>query len=140
MKNRNGTIVTEASYPYVSGGGNEPACLINGTAGATITSYKRLPKDEAAIASYMFSSGPVSVSIDATSWQTYRGGIITNCISRQGDTRCRCCRLDNEAVPPYWLLKNSWGRSWGEDGYIRIIKGKNACLVKETASGATAKK
>ena len=48
-----------------------PACQVKGhRAGATITSYKDLPKDEAALTSYVFSSGPAAVAVDATSWQT----------------------------------------------------------------------
>ena len=140
LKNRNGTIVTEASYPYVSGGGYAPACEVKGTAGATITSYKDLPKDEAALTSYVFSNGPAAVAVDATSWQTYRGGLMTNCISRQLDHGVLAVGFDDSANPPFWIVKNSWGTSWGEKGYIRFVKNKNACLVKNMASAATAKK
>jgi cathepsin F/cysteine peptidase B len=140
LKNRNGTIATEESYPYKSGGGYAPACENKGTPGAQITSYKDMPKDEAALTSFVYSSGPLSVAVDATSWQTYRGGIMTNCISRQLDHGVTAVGFDDNNNPPYWILKNSWSTNWGEKGYIRIVKNKNACLIKNMASTVVASK
>jgi cysteine peptidase B len=141
LKYRNGTIVTEASYPYVSGGGYAPACdPKKGTVGAQITSFKDIPKDEGQLASYLFTTGPIAVAVDATSFQTYRSGIMTNCISRQLDHGVTAVGFDDNSNPPYWIVRNSWGSNWGEKGYIRIKKGSNQCLIKNMASTVVAKK
>lgn len=39
-------------------------------------------------------------------------------------------------TPDYWILKNWWGVSWGEDGYMRLKKGKNRCGVANYAAYA----
>ena len=106
LKNRNGTIVTEASYPYVSGGGNEPACQVNGTAGATITSYKD-PAEGRSRDSVVrvLERAACRSALMRCRGRRIAGGIITNCISRQATHGVVAVGFDNEAVPPYWLLK-----------------------------------
>jgi len=124
-----GNIVTESSYPYVSGGGNVPACALPKTVGANIVGHEDLPQSETQMATWMTTSGPISIGVDATSWQTYMGGIMTNCISSQVDHGVLAVGFDNTNSPPYWIVKNSWGASWGESGYIRIQKGTDQCLI-----------
>ena len=131
VQDHNGTIVTEASYPYVSGGGVAPACNEHGDFGARITGHLDLPKNEAQMASWCAVHGPVAIGVDATSWQTYMGGIMTNCISSQVDHGVLIVGFDDNNSPPYWIIKNSWGASWGESGYIRVEKGTNQCLITD---------
>jgi C1A family cysteine protease len=130
LQAHNGSVVTEASYPYVSGNGEVPACSMSGTTvGATISGYQDIPKNETAMAGFVFTSGPLSIAVDATSFQTYTGGILTNCISNQIDHGVLIVGFDDTNSPPYWIIKNSWGASWGENGYIRVEKGTNQCLI-----------
>src|SRR5262249_41570226 len=107
---RKGQIVTETSYPYVSGNGVVPACDLSGkTVGATINGHEDNTKTETAMATWVYSNGPLSIAVDATSWQTYTAGIMTNCISSQVDHGVLIVGFDDNNNPPYWIIKNSWG-------------------------------
>jgi len=131
VANQNGHIVTEATYPYVSGNGFAPACGLNASmpVGGTIVGHHDLPHNESQMAVWVSYGGPLSIAVDATSWQTYTSGILTNCISNQIDHGVLIVGYDMTNSPPYWIVKNSWGTSWGENGYIRIEYGSDQCLL-----------
>jgi len=141
VQSNNGTIVTEASYPYVSGSGEVPACALSGkTFGAQIIGHVDVPKTEDQMAAWVLANGPMSVAVDATSWQTYSSGILTNCISNQIDHGVLVVGYDDTYSTPYWIVKNSWGQSWGENGYIRVAKGSDQCLITSYPCSSTVKK
>jgi cysteine peptidase B len=141
LEAHNGSIVTEASYPYVSGEGEVPACNMQGTVfGAQITGYENIAKNEDSMANWVYANGPLSIAVDATSFQTYTGGILTNCISQQIDHGVLIVGFDDNNNPPYWIIKNSWGKSWGEAGYIRVEKGTDQCLITSYPCSAKAAK
>ncbi|CCD12886.1 unnamed protein product [Trypanosoma congolense IL3000] len=132
-----GNVFTEQSYPYASGGGNVPTCDMSGkVVGAKISNMRYLPLDEDTIAEWLARKGPVAIAVDATSFQRYTGGVLTSCISRRLNYGALLVGYDDTSKPPYWIIKNSWGKGWGEEGYIRIEKGTNQCLVKNLPSSA----
>ncbi|BFZ15381.1 hypothetical protein BsWGS_18420 [Bradybaena similaris] len=77
---------------------------------------------------------PLAALLDASqdSFETYTGGIYS-------DANCSSSLLDHIVQivgygttsdgQDYWILKNSWGISWGEHGYMRIVRGKNMCGI-----------
>merc|ERR1719316_2572348 len=67
--------------------------------------------------------GPVSIGVDASRFQTYRSGILSNCNGRQLDHGVLAVGYTDQ----YFKVKNSWGRSWGENGYIRLSTSGNQC-------------
>ena len=132
LDNHNGDIVTEEAYPYTAGNGLVGECkwTADMEVGATIVSYANLPHDEDEMATWMLTNGPISIAVDATSWQTYQGGVMDNCESRQLDHGV----LAVGVTPDYWIIKNSWASGWGESGYIRVARGTNQCLLKNSPS------
>ena len=74
-------------------------------------------------------SGPVSVGVDSSKWSGYKGGVITSCGSRI-DHGVTLVGVDANGV---LKIRNSWGRSWGEKGHIRLAKG-NTCGVANESS------
>ena len=134
---KNGIIETAASYPFVSGSGTAPACNQQGRVnGAQITGHHDLPASESSIAAYCAANGPVSIGVDAASFQTYSGGVLSNCIDGQLDHAVLIVGFSDTSSPPYWIIKNSWGPSWGEQGYIRVEKGTGQCGLQKAASSS----
>ena len=138
VNDHQGKIVTSASYPYVSGQGQVPSCesVTSKPVGAVISGHHDIPHNEDDMASYCFAHGPVSIGVDATSWQTYQGGIMSNCISKALDHGVLIVGFDDNNSPPYWIIKNSWTATWGEQGYIRVAKGTDQCLLTTAPSSS----
>eukprot|EP00999_Lentomonas_sp_LEN2_P002840 NODE_704_length_1247_cov_277.709821_g665_i0.p1 GENE.NODE_704_length_1247_cov_277.709821_g665_i0~~NODE_704_length_1247_cov_277.709821_g665_i0.p1 ORF type:complete len:323 (+),score=92.75 NODE_704_length_1247_cov_277.709821_g665_i0:72-1040(+) len=135
---QNGGIDSESDYPYTSGGGITGTCdngkLSNHV--AKITGHYDIPSNEGQMSDYLAQHGPVSIAVDAMSWQTYTGGIMQNCMGTQLDHGVLAVGYDKSWSTPYWIVKNSWGTSWGENGYIRLQYGTNQCNLDAQPSSS----
>ncbi|XP_064595747.1 procathepsin L-like [Liolophura sinensis] len=134
----NGGIDTEASYPYEA---RNDKCRFNpGTVGADIRGCVDLPKgNETAMQIVVFTNGPVAVGLhaDLNSFTFYKSGVYD-------DPLCTPDELDHAALvvgygmidgKKYWIVKNSYGESWGERGYILIARDHgNRCGISNYAS------
>jgi len=120
-----GGITTEASYPYTSYSGTTGTCKTANNKVIKVSGYTTV-KGESAMASYVQSTGPLSVCLDANSWNSYTGGVMATC-GKQVDHCVQAVGVDTAAG--YWKVRNSWGTSWGEAGYIRLKYGANTCAI-----------
>jgi C1A family cysteine protease len=130
----NGGITTEAAYPYTAQDGT---CNTNVTAAATVKSFVDTTAGSETALLAAVNIGPVSIAIEADQqcFQFYSGGILSD--SGCGTTLDHGVLLvgyGTDAGKDYWIVKNSWGASWGESGYIRLIRGQNECGLTQMAS------
>jgi C1A family cysteine protease len=129
-----GGIQTEADYPYTSGTGRTGTCsFVASKVAVKITGYKAVAKSESSLEAAL-NSGPVSICLAATKFQTYTGGILSTC-----DNNVDHCvqGVGYDSTSNYWLVRNSWGTSWGESGYIRIARGKDLCKIADDVTYPT---
>ena len=64
---------------------------------------------------------------------------MTTCVPSRPDHGVLLVGYDAAVSPPYWNIKNSWGPTWGESGFIRIEKGTDQCLVSHYPTSSIAK-
>lgn len=136
---RAGGIEQESDYPYTSGAdGSEGSCSSDKSKYVlTVADYTTI-KDESSMAAYVKSTGPVSIAIDASTWSTYTGGIMSTC-GTQINHAVQAVGVD-DSTGGYWKVRNSWGTSWGESGFIRLAYGKDMCGITSDVTYVEAKK
>lgn len=94
-------------------------------------------QDEDGLKAALATFGPLSVCINAGSWDFYSGGVLKGRCSGAWKSLDHCVQLvgyDTTASTPYWKVRNSWGESWGEKGFIRLPMGENACGIADEAT------
>jgi cathepsin L len=127
-------ITTEAAYPYT---GTDGTCrTVNSPVGATISSYADVTSGKESQLTPAVNKGPVSVAIEAdqSCFQFYSSGILDNAAcGTQLDHGVLLVGYGTDGKD-YWKVKNSWGASWGESGYIRMVRNKNQCGIDLAAS------
>jgi cathepsin L len=105
------------------------------------------PGDENILKEAVANVGPISVAIEANdNFSNYAGGVYD-------DPECHSdidvinhavlivgYGTDSDTGKDYWLVKNSWNTSWGEEGYIKMVRNKkNQCAIATLASYMTVK-
>ncbi|RDX60395.1 Senescence-specific cysteine protease SAG39, partial [Mucuna pruriens] len=140
---QNHGLDTEANYPYkgVDGKCNAKEEAIHTV---TITGYEDVPANNEKALQIAVANQPVSVAIDASSsgFQFYKSGVFTGSCGTELDHGVTAVGYGVSDGTEYWLVKNSWGTEWGEEGYIRMQRGVNAeeglCGIAMQASYPTA--
>ncbi|XP_030456619.1 senescence-specific cysteine protease SAG39-like [Syzygium oleosum] len=137
-------LATEANYPYQAVDGTCNARK-EASSAAKITGYEDVPSNSESALMKAVAHQPISVAIDAgeSAFQFYSSGIFTGECGTDLDHGVTAVGYGtSEDGTKYWLVKNSWGTGWGEEGYIRMKRDIDAkeglCGIAMVASYPTA--
>ncbi|CAM5126346.1 unnamed protein product [Eretmochelys imbricata] len=135
---RLGGLETEGDYSYE---GHKQSCSFSATKVAVyINSSVEISRDETEIAAWLAKNGPISIALNAFAMQFYRRGV-----SHPFRLLCNPWMIDHAVLlvgygtrdrTPFWAIKNSWGKDWGEQGYYYLYRGSRACGMNTMCSSA----
>ncbi|KAI8525695.1 hypothetical protein RHMOL_Rhmol13G0249400 [Rhododendron molle] len=120
---QNEGLMTEANYPYVGQDGTCKSKKLNKPVATKITGYEVVPKNNEKALLQAVANQPVSVAIDASGYdfQFYSSGVFNGACSTMLNHGVTAVGYGTTSDgTKYWLVKNSWGSGWGENGYMKM--------------------
>merc|ERR1711907_932439 len=126
------SVATEDSYAYTGRDGTCKSSYTTAIPEGGVTGYTDI-SNEADLLDAVANTGPISVAIEADqmSFQMYSGGVLTGSCGTNLDHGVLAVGYGTESGTDYWKVKNSWGASWGANGYILIERGVNKCGIAD---------
>ena len=142
---KNGGLTTESNYAYTATGPNRCQTTKAADHAATISSFNDVPQNQEAQLAAAVTKQPVSVAIEAdqSAFQFYKSGVFKSACGTQLDHGVLAVGFGTTAGADYWIVKNSWGSSWGQAGYILMAQHVGAtgiCGINMMASYPVAAK
>jgi len=133
-----GGLEPYVDYPYIAVGG--PCRFNKDKVLAKIHSWQWVTKtmNEDQMQTFTNNTGPPSICVDAATWQYYKGGVITKEFGC-GTSLDHCVQLTGWQPMKgmtVWNVRNSWGKDWGENGYLYIEKGFDICGIAQEVTSA----
>lgn len=132
----NNGITTDACEPYTSGGGDSGSCPTKCADNTPLKYYKAssFAKVPSANIQTELMKGPVQVAFEVyQDFMSYKSGVYHHITgSLLGGHAVEMIGWGTDNGTPFWLVKNSWSSSWGEQGYFRIVRGSNECGIESS--------
>jgi C1A family cysteine protease len=131
-------LCTEAAYPYTAKDGTCKKTSCTMSTDSKITGYKDVTHTENALGASV-DGQPISIAIEAdqSGFQMYKSGVFCGVCGQNLDHGVLLVGYGTASGSDYWKVKNSWGTSWGEAGYIRMCRNKNECGLSDEPSYPT---
>jgi cathepsin L len=128
-------LCTEAAYPYTGRDGTCKSSSCTASTDSHITGYKDVTHTENALGASV-DGQPISIAIEAdqSGFQMYKSGIFCGVCGQNLDHGVLLVGYGTTNGQDYWKVKNSWGTSWGENGYIQMCRNKNECGLSDQPS------
>jgi len=127
-----GGLSSEWTYPYLSHAGNDdPKCSfsdISTPPAVTLSGYVSITSNEyLPLLTAVATLGPIAISVDASAWSSYATGVFNGCNQTNPDLdhAVQLVGYGTENGMDYWLVRNSWTPTWGEAGYIKLLRSAN---------------
>ncbi|KAJ0260534.1 Cysteine protease RD19A [Hirschfeldia incana] len=142
---KTGGLMREEDYPYTGTDGG--TCKLDKSKiVASVSNFSVVSTSEDQIAANLVKNGPLAVALNAAYMQTYIGGVSCPYICSKrlnhgvllvgyGSAGFSQARFKEK---PYWIIKNSWGETWGENGFYKLCKGRNVCGIDSMVSTVAA--
>jgi cathepsin L len=128
-------VATESSYPYKAKDGTcKSSGLTTAIPSGGVSGYKSVGQSTDSLKSAL-QTGPVSVAIEADqmAFQLYSGGVLSSGCGTNLDHGVLAVGYDSSS----FKVKNSWGTSWGANGYLQISTSGNVCGIHSEATYPT---
>jgi len=131
-----GGLDTDKCYPYTAQDGTCASSQC--TPAGNIQQVIPVSGSEQDMYNALQKYGPLSICADASSWSNYNGGVLT--ADQCGSDVDHAIQLTGYSPTQggYWIVRNSWGSDWGENGFIYLQYGQNTCDCTSETTAATA--
>jgi len=126
---KNGGITSDDKWLYTSGNGQQGACTMEKAKepAVIVGGYTSVPSNNLQALMYATSKGPVIVAVAASDWSMYGRGVFNSC--KKDAVLNHAVLLVGyglQGTSGYWMIRNSWGSDWGENGHIKLGRSTTA--------------
>lgn len=119
----------ESEYPYIGKDGTCHSCT---AAVPLLSSYVSVKNENDMGQAILITSLAVAIQADQKQFQMYSSGVLDFDCGTNLNHAVNVEGYGTENGKDYWLVRNSWGTSWGDKGYVKMARGKDLCGIAES--------